>query len=83
MEDIKEMQEMNLEEMDEVSGGRGGSKSKLAPKKGMIVYQIQHGDTLIRIAQRYGTTARKIAAVNPTIKNMSDITTGYYIYIPV
>ena len=76
-------EELNLDEMEEVSGGRGGSRKPLPAKSGYIVYQIQKGDMLGRIARRYGTTAEKIKACNKgTIRNVNDITTGCYIYIP-
>ena len=75
-------QELNLNEMEEVSGGRGGSSTPLAPKPGVIVYQIQKGDTLGKIAKRYHTSAEMIKSFNSTIRNINDITTGYYIYIP-
>ena len=75
--------ELNLNEMEEVTGGRGGSPTKLPYKAGFDVYQIQRGDTLIRIANRYRTTADYLQSINPTIKNKNDITAGYYIYVPM
>ena len=77
-----EKNEMNLNEMETVAGGTGGSKYPLPPKPGCIVYWIQRGDTLSKIAYRYGTTVNRIMAVNPTIHNANDITADYYIYIP-
>ena len=74
--------ELNLEEMEEVSGGRGGSPKKLPPKSGFQVYRIQSGDTLGKIARRYGTTAQYLKSINPTIHDINDITDGYYIYVP-
>ena len=74
--------ELNLEEMEEVSGGRGGSPKKLPSKRGMKVYRIQSGDTLSRIAGRYGTTAEYLKKINPTIHDINDITAGFYIYVP-
>ena len=76
------MNELNLNEMEEVVGGRGGSPTKLPKKKGFAVYRIQSGDCLSRIARRYGTTAEYLKAINPTITNINDITAGYYIYVP-
>ena len=46
-----ENMELNLNEMTEVTGGKGGSKNVLIAKKGYRVYQIQSGDTLTRIAK--------------------------------
>ena len=78
-----ENKELNLNEMEEVSGGKGGSKKELARKEGVIVYQIERGDTLKKIASWYGTTVDAIMAANiGIIRNADDITAGYYIYVP-
>ena len=74
--------ELNLQEMEQVTGGTGGSPIPLPPKKGCIIYLIQRGDTLTRLAKRFGTTVNAIKNVNPTIHNVDDITAKYYIYIP-
>ena len=76
------MKELNLEAMEEVVGGRGGSPKPLPPKAGFHVYQIQSGETLIQIARRFNTTAEHLKAINPTITNARDITAHYYIYVP-
>lgn len=76
------MKEMNVNEMAEVTGGTGGSPRYLPPKAGCLCYQIQRGDTLGKIARRYGTTAEYLKSINPTIHNINDITAGYYIYVP-
>ena len=76
--------ELNINELEGILGGKGGSKTKLPPKGGCIVYQIQSGDKLGVIARRYNTTVEAIQAANPgLIPNKNDITAGYYIYIPV
>ena len=80
---MADMKEMNLNELEQVTGGTGGSKNPLPPKAGYTVYWIQRGDTLTKIANRYGTTAKAIKAANPTIHNANDITADYYIYVPV
>jgi len=78
-----ENKEMNLNEMEEVSGGRGGYAKKPAARFGCDLYQIKAGDTLIRIAKRYGVTWRDLKEMNAdVIKNANDITTGYWIYVP-
>ena len=74
--------ELNLNEMEEVVGGKGGSPTKLPPKAGCDVYRIKSGDNLTKIARHYGTTAEHLKAMNPTIHNINDITAGYYIYVP-
>ena len=71
------------DQWNNVVGGAGGSPHPLPDKSGCIVYRIARGDTLGKIARRYGTTAERIKAVNTTVHNVNDITAGYYIYIPV
>lgn len=79
---MENTRELNVQELENVIGGTGGSPKKLPDKAGLIVYQIQKGDKLGEIARRYNTTAEKIKAVNKTIHNVNDITAGYWIYIP-
>lgn len=76
------MKEMNMNEMENVVGGQGGSPTRLPDVPGYLVYRIKSGDCLSRIAGRYGTTAEYLKAINPTIYNINDITAGYYIYVP-
>ena len=76
------MNELNLNEMEEVIGGRGGSAHKLPEKQGRKVYRIKSGDCLSRIAGHYHTTAQYLKDINSTIHNINDITAGYYIYVP-
>ena len=76
------MKELNPNEMEQATGGTGGSIVPLSPKAGYFVYCIKRGDTLTRIAKRYGTTVEAIKAANSTICNVNDITAGYYIYVP-
>ena len=78
-----ENMELNLNEMTEVTGGKGGSKNVLIAKKGYRVYQIQSGDTLTRIAKNFKCTVDDLMAANAgLIKDRDDISTGYYIYVP-
>jgi LysM repeat protein len=74
--------ELSLNEMKEVVGGKGGSPKKLPAKQGFKVYRIKSGDCLTRIANNYGTTADYLKSINPTIHNVNDITAGFYIYVP-
>lgn len=76
------MNELNPNEMEQVVGGKGGSRTRLPEKAGFEVYKIQSGDTLGRIAARYGTTAGYLKEINPTIENINFIIAGYYIYVP-
>lgn len=77
------MKELNLDELEGVGGGKGGSKEILPRKEGFICYQIEKGDTLGKLAKRFGTTIAKIKAANTDfITNENDISRGRYIYIP-
>ena len=77
-----ENKELNLNEMEEIAGGRGGSPHMLPEKPGYKVYKIKSHDTLSKIAGRNHTTADHLKAINPTIHNVNDITAGFYIYVP-
>ena len=52
------------------------------PPPGGQVYYAQRGDTLRKIAARYGTTVDAILKVNPNIKNPNIIYVGQAITIP-
>ena len=73
---------LNDSELDKVSGGRGGSPTRLPDVAGLMVYKIQRGDKLGTIARTYNTTTAYLKSINPTITNVNDITAGYYIYVP-
>ena len=76
--------ELNLNEMENVAGGKGGSPTVLPPKDGYIVYQIVGNDNLTKIAKNYGTTVKAIVAANPTLEgNANFIRAGFSIYVPV
>ena len=74
--------ELNLNEMEAVTGGKGGSPTPLPTKRGFSVYRIKSGDCLSKIAPAYNTTTNYLMSINPTITNKNDITAGYYIYVP-
>ena len=52
--------EINLNEMEQAAGGKGGSVKVLPHKDGCLVYQIASGENLTKIARRYGTTVKAI-----------------------
>ena len=79
---MADMNELNLNELEAVTGGMGGSSKMLPVKPGLAVYQIVKGDNLTKIAKRFSTTVDYLVAINPTIKNKNDITAGYYMYVP-
>ncbi len=74
---VEEVRELDVEEMDEVAGGFKKPKAK----KGYSIYKIQHGDTLIRIAEHHGCTYKDLMRWNPKITNPRLIRTGDYLYI--
>ena len=81
-----ENMELNLEQMENVSVGRyqGGSRTELPDKAGFKTYRIKSGDTLGKIAKRNHTTVDELARINADyIKNVNDITTGHWIYLPM
>ena len=80
---MENTKELNLNELEKVAGGKGGSPTPLPDRPGCEVYKIKSGDTLGRIAYRYHTTADFIKSINTTISNVNDITAGYYIYVPL
>jgi LysM repeat protein len=47
-----------------------------------VVYTVKKGDTLARIAQRYGVTVQAILRANPAIRNPDRIYIGQRIVIP-
>ena len=75
------MNELNLNEMENVVGGDGGYSKKPAPKSGYVIYQIQPGDNLTRIARMYNTTVNKLMSYNPQITDRNLIRAGAYMYI--
>ena len=81
---MENMQEMNLDELEQVVGGKneGGYTKKPKAKKNCFIYRIKSGDKLGVIARENGTTVDAIMRVNPELKNPNFIVAGCYIYIP-
>ena len=79
------MEELNLEQIEEVTGGKNEMGMETKPKKmkaGCILYKIKRGDTLGKIAKAHGTTVKKIMAKNPNIVNENLIGMGCWLWIP-
>ena len=76
--------EMNLNEMEQISGGviAGGVKNKPAAKAGYIIHQITSTDTVWALSRHYGCTMDDIVKANPSIRDKRLIRTGYWLYIP-
>ena len=80
-----ENKELNLNEMEEISGGKneGGYSRRPQEKAGCVIYQIAPGQTLGKIARANGTTVERIMKANKELKNPNFIRAGAYIYLPV
>ena len=81
---MENMNEISLNEMEEIVGGRneGGYEKRPSEKKNCFIYKIKSGDRLGQIARTYYTTVDAIMRVNPELKNCNFIVAGCYIYIP-
>ena len=77
-----ENQELNMQEMEEVSGGKIHFE-KQPDKPGWIQHKVSSTDTLIRIAKKYGISDwRKIREWNPHINHETNmIRTGEWLWI--
>ena len=78
--------ELNLEQMNEVSGGNneGGYGYKPREKSGCFIYRIKSGDNLTKIAKRFGTTVDAIYNLNrDKIQDPDLIKIGWKLIIPV
>ena len=82
---MTDMSELNLEEIEQVAGGKNEMGLETKPKKkkaGCKLYQIKKGDTLGKIAKANGTTVAKIMELNPNIKNRNLINIGCWLWLP-
>ena len=70
--------ELDMNEMNEVAGG---AFKPLPDKRGFIIYQISKGETLGRIAKRFGVTVKDLLNWNPKIVDKNKIYYGDYLYI--
>ncbi len=74
--------ELNMEEMEEVSGGKRHFKPE-KDREGWTQYRVEQNDNLIKIAKKFGIPDyRKIQEWNPHIdKEKYMIRTGEYLWI--
>ena len=70
--------ELDMNEMNEVAGG---AFKPLPDKRGFLIYQISKGETLSRIAKRFGVTVKGLMNWNPKIVDKNKIYYGDYLYI--
>ena len=68
MTEMKNAIELTEEETGLVTGGAGRAAAQY--------YVIQRGDTLTRIAHRFGTTIRRLMDLNPRITDPNKIYAG-------
>ena len=61
------MMNMIDKELENINGGAS---------EGALYHHVVSGDTLGKIAAKYGTTVRKLMALNPHIKNANLIYAG-------
>ena len=82
MENMENMQELNLDELEDVAGGKRHFK-KQADKAGYIQHKVVAGDTLIKIAKKYGIADwKRIREWNPHIDHKTNmIINGEYLWI--
>ena len=52
------------------------------PQPTTKTYTVKSGDTLSGIAKKYGTTVKKLQALNPSISNPNKIYVGQKIIVP-
>ena len=82
MENMENNVELNLEEMEEVTGGKRHFKPE-PDRAGWIQHKVSSTDTLIKIANKSGISNwRKIIDGNPHINRETNmIRTGEYLWI--
>lgn len=54
-----------------------------SPTPEVVIYTVQQGDTLLSIAQQYGTTVEAIVAANPDIENPDVLQIDQEIVVPL
>ena len=82
METIKEM---NLNELEAVTGGKNEKGWEYEPKKipkGCTTYRIQRGDTMRGIADAHNTTTAELLKLNKNIVNANSIVAGFWLIVP-
>ncbi len=75
-----EAMELDLNEMNEAAGGVNRYKT-LTEKAGFVIYKVQKGDNLSRIAVKHHCTVRDLLTWNPKITDKNCIYVNEYLYI--
>lgn len=82
---MAEMNVLNMDELENVTGGKNEKGLEYKPKKipkGCVLYQIKRGDTMKKIAQDHGITTAELMKLNPNIVNANSIVAGFYLFVP-
>lgn len=80
---MKNMRELDLYEMEQVSGGRSyGTEGRLPSKKGCMVYCVREGDTILNLIRIYRLDKDRFMKENPGLRINDTLIPGSYIYIP-
>ena len=75
-----EAMELSIDELGKAAGG-DSRFSRLPAKAGFIIYKVQKGDSLGKIAIAFHCTVPEIMSWNPKITDKSCIYADEYLYI--
>ncbi len=64
------------------SGAGRSTAPSVAPTAAVTTYIVKSGDTLLKIAKKFGVTVDQLIAANKQIKNPNKITVGAELKIP-
>ncbi len=74
------IKEMSMEQMDRAAGG-ASRYDRLPDRDGFMVYRVQSGETLWKIARKFGFTVEELMAWNPKITDRNCVYANEEIYI--
>ena len=80
---MENVRELDLNEMEQVSGGKSyGTERRLPCKKGCMVYCVREGDTILNLIRIYRLDRKQFMKENPDMRINDTLIPGSYIYIP-
>jgi len=80
---MENMRELDLNEMEQVSGGNSyGTEGRLPYKKGCMVYCVREGDKILNLIRIYRIDKDRFMKENPGMRINDTLIPGSYIYIP-